>query len=228
MKTSATPLAAILLLLPLAAAGCNSGLIVLPAEPPQWTAKPARCVTVAGSEIHVQPGRLSPSGFTWANSEIQFKVFESSASPFKLVFYDTAYGAVRKANASKWFNLGDRRAVSMADDPSMAVYPVHALWLGGDGQLTEKGVRAFGGTVTVKMDPTGLPRADQPSVVLSEAVKIGQWNEIRIRIEQGAITVWVNGERGLSIPGEATIDGPFAIEVHRGTLKLSDIKLTKL
>jgi len=234
MKSAIPTTAAALFLLALvAASGCRSAFVMLPAEPPEWKAEPAGCVTVGENEQQAQlvlagPGKISPRAFTWANSEIRFRVFDPPGTQFNLVFYDTNYARIRKTNASKWFELGDRRAVSLEKDPSLANYAVHTLWLGGDDRLAAGGVRAFGGTVTLKMDIIGLPRPGQPSVILSEAFKIGQWNEIRIRVQQGEITVWINGERGKSIQCDPSVNGPFAFEASRGTVRLADIKLTKL
>jgi len=213
----------------IAVSGCKTTPVTvkLPAEPASWEAKPSGCARTSGDEIILTPGRIIASGFSWANSEIEFSVFDPGDTPFVVMLYDTIYGEVREKNAGKWFTVKDGKTVPLSQTidtwPSI---PVHALMLGGDRNLSDKGLRAFGGIITTEMRSTGDVK-DRFEISFSESFKIGQWNTIRLVIRNGKITAWVNGEEGQSIQADQHAGGPFGFVLDRGELRLKDIRLSK-
>ena len=104
---------------------------------------------------------------------------------------------------------------------------VHKLWLGGDRALLDKGCRALGGTITTELDSEGLPK-NPPLESFAENFNINKWNQIRVRIREGLITVWVNGKEGRSRQSDRRLGGTFGFEVHTGRLRLANIRLKQL
>ncbi|HUU68762.1 MAG TPA: family 16 glycoside hydrolase [Planctomycetota bacterium] len=226
-KTAAAAVAAALACI--AIAGCKSApvILTLPAEPASWQAKPAGCARTAGDEIILSSGRIIANGFSWADSEIEFSVFDPGETPFAVTLYDSNYAQVREMNANKWFTVVKGKSVPLAQTiDTWPAIPVHVLMLGGDKALADKGMRAFGGIVTTEMKQSGDVKTPFETS-FSENFKIGQWNTIRLVIQGGKITAWVNGEEGQSIQCDQHLGGPFGFEVLRGELRLKDIRLTR-
>jgi len=218
----------LLVILAAAVAGCRSTEVNLPAEPGAWKAEPPSCVKVAESQIIVGPGRIVAENFTWANSEIQFKLFDPSGASFTIAFYDASFAKLREANAGRWFRVVDGKRVPLSKTAdSWRIDMVHALTLGGDQNLSSKGFRAFGGSVTTEIGSQGLP-VNPPVVVLAENFKISEWNEVRIEVKEGLITVWLNGVMGQSVQTDRRLNGTFGFEVERGELKISNLRLERL
>ena len=212
----------------LAAAGCSTTSVTLPAEPPLWDVKPAGCVKAAPPEIILGPGRLLAKDFAWANSEIEFKLFDPADAAFGIVFYDRNFATEREQNSRNWFTMvnGKTILVSKTIDTWPALR-VHAMMVEGDQKLAEKGFRAFGGDFTLAMRPAGDP--GQPATMtLADNFKINQWNQIRLVIQEGVITAYVNGQLGQSITTDRHLNGPFGFQVDRGQLRISNIRLKKL
>jgi len=210
-------------------AGCRTTpvTIELPAEPPSWEAKPIGCARTSGDEIILTSGRIIASGFSWANSEIEFSVFDPGDAAFVVMLYDTAYAKVRDLNEDKWFTVKDGKTVLLSQTiDTWPAIPVHALMLGGDKTLSDKGLRAFGGVVTTEMRPSGDVK-DSFNISFSENFKIGEWNRIRLLIQNGKISTWVNGEEGQSIQTDRHAGGPLGFVVDKGELRLKDVRLGK-
>jgi len=222
---------AVLLISALAAAtaGCSGANVAVPQSMFRWRAEPASCAVITQSgETVIGPGRLTAQGFTWANSEIEFRIFDPGASRFVVAFYDETFAQTRRKNAKAWFEIGDNRTVPLSKSESIRnLDRVHQLWLSGDQQLIQKGRRALGGDVSTEVGPLGF-QEKRPMGIFSENFRIGKWNHIRIRICEGVITVWVNGEEGHSVATDPRLNGPFGFEVVSGRLELSNIKLTRL
>ena len=211
----------------LLAAGCRTAEISLPSEPPLWEVKPAGCVKAASAEITLGPGRILAKDFFWANSEIEFKLFDPADTAFGIVFYDHNYNKERETHAGNWFSVVNGRSVPVSK--TIDTWPalrVHTMMVEGDQKLAERGYRAFGGDFTIAMRPTGDP--GQPATMtLADNFRINQWNQIRIVIQEGVVTAYVNGQRGQSITTDRHLNGLFGFQVDRGQLRISDIKLKK-
>lgn len=223
----------------LASAGCRTTeSITLPATPSQWRATlPSSVEAGPGTEVVISapdtaaaqgPVRLVAGGFTWANSEIEFKLYDPGQSEFNIAFYDQTFLKVRHANASRWFETSNQRALPMSKSANLwQLDRVHELWLGGEQPLLDKGYYALGGFITIDMGNRGVPK-NQPAAVFSESFKMKEWNDIRVRFRDGKLTVWVNGDESQTVQTDRRLDGEFGFEVYTGKIRLSDIKLRKL
>jgi len=223
--------AAALLISALAAAlaGCTGTSISVPDSTIKWRAEPGSCMKVAGNgEITIREGSVRAHDFTWANSEIQFRIFDPGASMFLVAFCDDTFAQTRRSNAKVWFEIDRNRNVPLNQSGGIRnLDRVHELWLSGDQDLIQKGRRALGGHVSSEVGPLGFQEARLMGI-FSENFRIGRWNEVRIRVREGIITVWVNGEEGRSVPTDARLNGPFGFEIISGQLKLADIRLAPL
>jgi len=233
-KPSSQRLCCVLLFaLPLMLAACSgTSHVRLPAEPDQWQAIPAGCTSVSGgNEIILKPdpstgiGRIAAEDFRWSGSAMEFRIYDDPDAVFNITLYDDIFAEVRRKNARMWYDESGKRLDEAGK--LWRLDRVHALGVSGDDELIKQGLRAFGGSLTVRMGPRGLPERTAMEV-LSESFKANQWNDIRLEMREGMLTVWVNGERGESVQTDPRLNGTFGFEVWKGELRISDIKLTKL
>lgn len=213
----------------LAVSGCRTATVHLPGEGGTWTADPGKCTRVDETgEIVITPGRLVAKDFTWARGDIEFKLYDPGNSRFSIAFYDDNFAKVREANSNRWFVIVDGKPVPISkSDEKWKLHRVHALQLGGEQSLIDKGYRALGGPATTVVGPYGLARKT-PWVTVSESFKIGAWNHIRITVIEGLMTVWVNGRQGESTQTDRQLNGELAFEVFTGHIRLSDVRLRPL
>jgi len=220
----------ILLLIPaLVAAGCRSAQVHLPAEPDRWQAYPGDCAEVLlDFEVVVNQGRIVAKDFAWANSEIEFKVFDPGNASFVIAFYDDNFAKARRKAVRASFDMVNGKRVPMLKSRNLwQLDRVHSFGLGGDQELVNSGYRTLAGAVTTEVDPAGLDDK-KVYVVMAEDFKINNWNHIRIRVREGVITVWVNARKGEDIQTDRRLGGTFGFESVTGRLRLADIRLKNL
>ena|GEM_PF-3357539 len=213
-----------LLFLALAASGCTSHQVRLPADPVNWNAYPVDCVsTNDGPEVVITPGRVVAEDFVWDNSEIEFDLFDPGSAGSRIAFYDDNFAKIRRKHARNWFEQVPDQRLS---EPGRfwKISRVHSLEFGGDKTLLDEGYRVVVGSITTEIGPQGMPEKEW-LVVFGENFKINDWNHIRIRIQEGTITVWINGEEGPSVQADGRLGGAFGFEVRSGRLRLTGIRL---
>jgi len=212
----------------LALAGCTSHRVRLPADPVNWNAYPVDCVSTTAGEVAITPGRVVAADFRWDNSEIEFEVFDPGNAGLTVAFYDENFARVRRKYARNWFERVGDQVVRLSEQGRFwKISRVHSLELGGDQALLDEGYRVVVGSITTQIGPRGMPREERLAV-FGENFKINDWNRIRIRIREGTITVWVNGDEGPSVQADRRLGGAFGFEVRSGRLRLADIRLRNL
>jgi hypothetical protein len=229
------------ILIALAAAGCRTATIQLPGDVATWTADPGKCITINeadGTTTIAALGRSGPQAapmarlvakdFRWAGGEIEFKMYDPGNIDFAIAFYDDNFAKVRESNAGNWVVIEDGKPVPISRSANKwQVHRMHALEFGGEDALIEKGYRALGGPVAKTLGPLGLA-SEEPWAIVSENFKIGTWNHIRLTVDEGLITMWVNGLQGESVQTDRRLDGDLAFEVFSGEIKLKDVRTRRL
>ena len=229
------------ILIALAAAGCRTATIQLPGEGGTWTADPGKCTTIneadgtitivalgRGESQSAPMARLAAKDFRWAGGEIEFKMYDPGNIDFAIAFYDDNLAKLREANADNWYVIEDDRPVPISRSANKwRLHRMHALEFGGEDALIEKGYRALGGPVTKKLGSLGLA-SEETWAIVSENFKIGTWNHIRLTVDEGVITMWVNDLQGESVQTDRRLDGHFAFEVFTGEIKLKDVRTRRL
>lgn len=97
------------------------------------------------------------------------------------------------------------------------------IWLGGRPAISMGDAWVGSGAV---IDPQGT---DAPLVRGDN--RPGDTNSLRLRVDAGRVTVWVNGLPATiasAVPGAATLDGPIGFRPTRGAVELRDLTITPL
>jgi hypothetical protein len=58
----------------------------------------------------------------------------------------------------------------------------------------------------------------QPEAALEKALKVGTWNNMRVRVVGGTVTTWLNGQQMITLTDEkiGAANGQIALQIHDG------------
>jgi hypothetical protein len=58
----------------------------------------------------------------------------------------------------------------------------------------------------------------KPDSILDKHLKFGNWNTLKIRVENGTVTTWLNGQQMISLTDDkiAAANGSIALQIHDG------------
>jgi hypothetical protein len=58
----------------------------------------------------------------------------------------------------------------------------------------------------------------KPDSILDKHLKFGNWNALKIRVENGTVTTWLNGQQMISLTDDkiAAANGSIALQIHDG------------